>query len=129
MENITRRQLFQLTTSANACFLYRNIQSYSRPEYTMTEKRLKLSARISSDDPSAIKLVLERIIGKEGEIKPTSEGFEVNAEFNGESARELNRMLLSEMRRFEKKTRIRAEWTSSDRVERFFDYVPKQPRR
>lgn len=95
----------------------------------MTEKRLKLSARISSDDPSAIKLVLERIIGKEGEIKPTSEGFEVNAEFNGESARELNRMLLSEMRRFEKKTRIRAEWTSSDRVERFFDYVPKQPRR
>jgi hypothetical protein len=91
----------------------------------MVDKRFKLSARISSDNLPAIKQVLERIVGNEGTIKPLSEGFEVTAELDGESARDLNRMLLSEMRKVEKKTRIRAEWTSGSTTERFFDYVPK----
>jgi hypothetical protein len=91
----------------------------------MVEKKFKLSARISSDNPPAIKPVLERIIGNKGTIKPTGEGYEVNAELDGESARDLNRTLLSEMRRVEKKTRIRSEWTSESAIERFFDYVPK----
>jgi hypothetical protein len=94
----------------------------------MVKKRFKLSARISSDNPSAIKPVLERIIGDEGTIKPTSEGFEVDAELSGESARDLNRMLLSAMRKVEKKTRIRSEWTLGNTIERFFDYVPKGTR-
>ena len=91
----------------------------------MVEKRFKLSARISSDNPPAIKPVLEEIIGKRGIIKPTGDGFELNAELDGESARDLNRMLLSEMRKVEKKTRIRSEWTLGNTIERFFDYVPK----
>jgi hypothetical protein len=91
----------------------------------MVEKRFTLSARISSDNPPAIKPVLEQIIGNRGIIKPTGEGFEVNTELGGESARDLNRMLLSEMRKVEKRTRIRSEWTSGDTIERFFDYVPK----
>ena len=95
----------------------------------MVDKRFKLSARISSDNPPAIKPALERIIGNEGTIKPTSEGFEVNPELDGESARDLNRMLLSEMRKVEKKTRIRAEWTLGNTTERFFDYVPKATRK
>ena len=95
----------------------------------MVEKRFRLSARISSDNPSAVKPVLERIIGNEGIIKPTSEGFEVNAELDGESARDLNRMLLSEMRKVEKKTRIRAEWNLDNTIERFFDYVSKATRK
>jgi hypothetical protein len=95
----------------------------------MVEKRFKLSARISSDDPQAIKPVLERIISNKGIIKPTSEGFEVNAELDGESARALNRTLLSEMRKVEKKTRIRAEWTQGNTIEKFFDYVPKGTRK
>jgi hypothetical protein len=95
----------------------------------MVEKRFKLSARVSSDNPSAIKPVLERTIGNKGIIKPTSEGFEVNAELDGESARDLNRMLLSEMRKVEKKTRIRSEWTFGNTVEKFFDYVPKATRK
>jgi hypothetical protein len=95
----------------------------------MAEKRLKLFACISSDNPSAIKPVLERIIGSKGTIKPTGEGFEVNAELDGESARGLNRMLLSEMRKVEKKTRIRSEWTLGNTIERFFDYVPKGTRK
>jgi hypothetical protein len=91
----------------------------------MVEKKFKLSAHISSDNPSAIKPVLERIISNKGTIKSTNEGFEVNAELEGESAKELNRTLLSEMRRVEKKTRIRAEYASDNMIERFFDYVPK----
>jgi hypothetical protein len=92
-------------------------------------KRFKLSACVSSDNPPAIKPVLERIIGNEGTIKSTSEGFEVNAELDGESTRDLNRTLLSEMRKVEKKTRIRAEWTLGNTTERFFDYVPKVTRK
>jgi hypothetical protein len=95
----------------------------------VAKKRFKLSARISSDNPSAVKPVLERIIGNKGAIRPVEEGFEVHAELEGESARDLNRALLSEMRRIEKKTRIRAEYISGDTIERFFDYVPKATRR
>jgi hypothetical protein len=95
----------------------------------MVEKRFKLFARINSDNPSAIKPVLERIIGNKGTVKPTSEGFEVNTELDGESARDLNRMLLSEMRKVERKTRIRSEWTLGDTIEKFFDYVPKATRK
>ena len=95
----------------------------------MVEKRFNLSARVSSDDPSAIKPVLKRVIGTAGTIKHTEDGFEVKATLKGESARDLNRMLLSEMRRVEKKTRLRAEWTFGDTTERFFDYVPKGTRK
>jgi hypothetical protein len=95
----------------------------------MVEKRFKLFAHISSNNPPAIKPVLERIIGNKGAIRPTGEGFEVNAELNGESARDLNRILLSEMRKVEKKTRIRSEWTLGDTIENFFDYVPKALRK
>jgi hypothetical protein len=45
----------------------------------MVQKTFKLAECISSDNPSAIKPVLERIIENRGTIKPTSEGFEVNA--------------------------------------------------
>ena len=47
----------------------------------------------------------------------------------GESARYLNRTLLSALRKVEKKTRLRAEWASGKRIERFFDYVPKSAHR
>jgi hypothetical protein len=76
-----------------------------------------------------VKPVLQRILGKQGSVKPIEHGFEVNAELYGESARDLNRTLLSEMRKVEKKTRIRAEWTLGETVERFFDYVPKGTRK
>ncbi|MGA2573073.1 MAG: hypothetical protein ABSF36_02545 [Candidatus Methanomethylicaceae archaeon] len=95
----------------------------------MVEKRFKLSAHINSDNPPAIKPALERIIGNNGIIKPTSEGFDVNAELDGESARALNRMLLSEIRKLEKKTRIRAEWPQGNTTEKLFDYVPKGTRK
>ena len=95
----------------------------------MSEKKFKLSAKVSSANPSAIKPVLERIVGNNGSIKPTADGFEVTAEFKGESARDLNRMLLSELRRAEKKTRMRSEWTSEDTIEKFFDYDLNKPKK
>jgi hypothetical protein len=48
----------------------------------------------------------------------------VEAELAGDSAKELSRSLLSALRRAEKKTRLRSQWTAPDgTVERYFDYV------
>jgi hypothetical protein len=44
----------------------------------------------------------------------------------GASAKELNRTLLSALRKVEKRTTLRAEWTSGDTTECFFDYVLKK---
>jgi transposase len=50
-------------------------------------------------------------------------------QLEGESARDLNRAVLSALRRVERRTTLRAEWSSGTTVERFFDYVPKGIRR
>ena len=94
----------------------------------MPQKDFMLSAKVSSDNLSAVKPALERFIGNKGTVKETAQGFEVEAELHGESAVALNRTLLSEMRRTEKRTRLRAEWTSEGKTEKFFDYVPKGSR-
>jgi hypothetical protein len=47
---------------------------------------------------------------------------------DGADAKDVNRRLLSALRRVEKKTRLRAEWTAHGYVHRFFDYVPKSTR-
>ena len=62
----------------------------------MVQKTFKLSARVSSDTPSAIKPVLKRLVGARGTIKPVEEGFAVEASLEGKSARDLNRMLLTD---------------------------------
>jgi hypothetical protein len=50
--------------------------------------------------------------------------FAVEAEMEGASAKELNRTLLSALRKVEKRTTLRAEWASGNGItERFFDYV------
>lgn len=91
------------------------------PKYT-------LSARISTDGPDAVRPVLVQLF-KGGSIKETGESeFEIRAEMEGASARALNREVLSALRRAEKKTRLRAEWTRGRSTEKFFDYVPKGTR-
>jgi len=62
---------------------------------------------------------------REGEIAHTDDGLKIDAVLAGVSANELNRRLLSEMRRVEKKTWPRADWTSGSVTEKFFDYVPR----
>jgi hypothetical protein len=90
----------------------------------MTEKSFTLIARVSSDNPKRIRHVLKGLVST-GSITPIDEGFLVRTTMRGGNARELNRTLLSALRRVERKTRLRAEWTRGATTERFFDYVPK----
>ena len=92
---------------------------------TMSVKIYKLKAQVSSNNPKSVLQVVKRFVGGKGEVVFNGELIEMNAELEGESAKDLNRSLLSEMREIEKKTRLRAEWTSNNITEKFFDYVSK----
>ena len=46
----------------------------------------------------------------------------------GGDARDVDRRLLSALRRVERRTRLHAEWTRRGVAYRFFDYVPKAER-
>jgi len=96
----------------------------------MAKKHFKLSAKVSTDNPSSIKPELERLFTKAKVVAgETANEFIIDAEVEGENAKELNRTLLSALRKVEKKTRLRAEWTSGASTERFFDYVSKGSRK
>lgn len=92
----------------------------------MAPERFVLRARVSTNNPTAIRPFLERRFSH-GMVTGGDEvgEFRIEAEMEGASAREMNRSLLSELRRVEKRTRLRSEWTHGDLTERFFDYVPK----
>ena len=92
----------------------------------VTTQQFALVADIGSADPQAIEQKLRALAA--GEITRTATGFHVVAMFSGESARDLNRSLLSALRRVERRTSLRAEWTAAGTTERFFDYVPKGTR-
>jgi hypothetical protein len=86
----------------------------------------KLKARVSRSDARTIRHVLDQLAAK-GAVKKAAEDFIVEGKMEGASARQLNRALLSALRKVEKKTTLRAEWTSSDNATaRFFDYVLKK---
>ena len=89
----------------------------------MPLKTFKLSATVSSENLDGVRATLEAFLGTKARIERTSNGFEVEATLVGVEARELNRRLLSGMRRVEKSTRLRAEWTADGVTEKFFDYV------
>jgi len=92
----------------------------------MSIKRFRLLARVSSSNPRAIKPALERAITN-GSMREERGEFVVEAFTEGESAKDLNRSLLSALRAVERRTRMRAEWTSEDGTQqRFFDYVLKK---
>ncbi len=92
----------------------------------MVSKHFRVVARVSSSNPKAVKPVLEQATTK-GTIKEVKGEYSVEADMIGESAKDLNRALLSALRRAEKKTRLRAEWTSDDgTTQKFFDYVLKK---
>lgn len=93
----------------------------------MSDRKFSLVARVSTENPEAIKQALHELVS-EGSITQVEDGFLIKAELKGTTARELNRAVLSALRQIERKTRMRAEWTSNGRIERFFDYVPKGAR-
>ncbi len=89
--------------------------------------RLRLEARVSSATPEPVGRFLVERFGERA-VSRAGDEWTVRAEVEAVGAREANRTLLTELRRIERKTRLRAEWTSRGRVERFFDYVPKGTR-
>jgi len=95
----------------------------------MTDRQYSLRARVSSEHLEAVRTVLLRELpGASVEATEDPKECRVAAEVRGGSARDLNRALLTALRRVEKRTRLRAEWTFDGVTERFFDYVPKGPR-
>jgi len=89
----------------------------------MPEQPFELVADVSSDDPKAVEPVLRAITGLK--VTPLADGFYIEGTMVGESARDLNRVLLSALRRAERRTRIRSRWTLGDATFRFFDYGSK----
>ena len=92
----------------------------------MTDSAYHLVGDVSSQSPDAIGTLLGELV--DGTVTSTPDGFHVDGYMRGADARELNRFLLSALRRVERRTRLRAEWTFDGVTERFFDYVPKGSR-
>jgi hypothetical protein len=93
----------------------------------MSERPFTLVARIRTTDPAAIGAVLPTLI-PQGVVTPTAEGFRVEAALEGTSARDLNRMLLSALRRIDRQATMHAAWTSEGTTEHFFDYTARGTR-
>jgi hypothetical protein len=92
----------------------------------MVEKRFFLQARVSTENPRAVKPVLERLVPGGSVLGGEDrKEFRVEGELSGASARDLNRAFLSSLRQVEKRTRLRSEWSCDGVSERFFDYVPR----
>jgi hypothetical protein len=86
----------------------------------------RLNGEVSSENLSAVQPLLAQLTG--GQVTPTPDGLHVKGAMEGTDARDVNRRLLSALRRVEKRTRLRAEWTAGGTTYRFFDYVPKSER-
>ena len=89
----------------------------------VAQRTYELVADIRTAAPATLQPALRQFLI--GEITPTAGGFHVVATLSGENARDLNRALLSALRRVERRTSLRATWTAAGATERFFDYVPK----
>ena len=86
----------------------------------------RLNGEVSSENLSAIQPLVAQLTG--GQVTPTPDGLHVEGAMEGTDARDVNRRLLSALRRVEKRTRLRAEWTADGTIYRFFDYLPKSER-
>ncbi len=92
----------------------------------VARQRFRVTAKVSTAEPEAVGPVLRDFFPPHAVLR-TGDEFLAEATVQGENAKDLNRALLSALRRAEKRTRLRAEWTSDDGVTcRFFDYVLKK---
>jgi hypothetical protein len=89
--------------------------------------RFSLIGDVSSDNLAAVRPVITEVIG-DATVTEANDGLHVGPTVVGPHARDVNRRLLSALRRAERRTRLRAEWTGDGQVHRFFDYVPKSTR-
>ena len=89
--------------------------------------QFQLEAEVRTANRRDVLAALQNLLPNVG-IEETETGLKLAGRVEGESARDLNRSLLSALRRVERRTTLRAEWTSDKTVERFFDYVPEGSR-
>jgi hypothetical protein len=97
----------------------------------MSLRTFRLSATVSSSNLDGLRAPIERVLGLKARVERADQGLRIEVgAVVGVDARELNRQLLSAMRRVEKAIRLRSEWTADDgTTERFFDYVFLKNRR
>ncbi len=69
-----------------------------------------LVAEITADEPKRVEPLLTEIVSVNAILR-TDTGFKIRTTLEDESARELNRLLLSALRRIFKGTTLKAEWT------------------
>jgi hypothetical protein len=92
----------------------------------MRVARFRFSADVSSENLDGVGQVLRGLA--DCEVTGTPDGWHVDGFMEGEDARDVNRRLLSPLRRVERRTRLRAEWSGEGSVYRFFDYALKSQR-
>lgn len=93
----------------------------------MGQKKFTLGADIGTANQEAVGAILIKTVGVNSMLI-TDGGFRLKTTMEGETADELNRSLLSTLRRAEKMTTLQAEWTYDNRTERFVDFVPQGTR-
>ena len=81
----------------------------------------RLNGSVSSENLTAIGPLLAQLL--DGQVTPTPDGLHIDGVMEGDDARDVNRRLLSALRRVERRTRLRAEWTADGSTYRFFDYA------
>jgi hypothetical protein len=86
----------------------------------------RLNGDVSSENPSAVRALLAELV--DGQVSSTPDGWHLDGVMEGDDARDVNRRLLSALRRVERRTRLRAEWTAGGVTYRFFDYALKSER-
>jgi len=129
---LTSGRLFLLssptTTKRSPESVSENLYSPESFVDAMAKRRFTLDARVDTDNPDQVRRALQDLVGDRA-FEPGGKAgeFIVRRKMEGASVKDLNRELLSALRRVEKKTRLRAEWTAEDgTVYRFFDYVLKK---
>jgi hypothetical protein len=86
----------------------------------------RLSADVKSANLDGVVPVLAELVG--GDVTTIADGVHVEGVLDGADVRDVNRRMLSALRRVERRTRSRAEWTCDGQVYRFFDYALKSQR-
>jgi hypothetical protein len=103
------------------------VLSGSRSWHYELVTQFSLSGELSSDNLTAVRPVLHQVL-EGATVISSPDGLHVEGFMDGTDAADANRRLLSALRRAERKTRLRAEWTGEGHIHRFFDYVPKSAR-
>ncbi len=86
----------------------------------------KLHARVSRAEAATVRQALADLAAK-ASITQEGNEFIIDTDVDGDSAKDLNRRLLSTLRKAHKRATLRAQWTSpANLTESYFDYVLKK---